>query len=450
MSLREAKRLRVVEELANGSMRVAEAVRILNVSRRQVQRLKKSFLARGAAALVHGNRGRPAAHALTASIREQIASLLAREYKDASNAQAAELLARERQITVSAKSVGRIRNATGIANPHTHRRAKRYRSRRRMDQEGLMVQMDASPFDWLAGRGAPMSLHGGIDDARGIIVGLYFAPTECTLGYLQVLWQMATRHGLPVSVYTDRHTLFASPKQLTIEEELAGQTVALTQFGRALAELDIRHIKAHSPQAKGRIERLWQTLQERLTIEMRLANICTLQEANRFLEGYIARHNTRFAQQAADCRPAWQKAPPKHELANIIAERHTRRASRGSTFSFQGKIWHLRDDHASMLKLPYRAKVDMVVCLNGTTRALYNHRSYALVPFERQATSEKLYSEDTAGAPVRAHSQATEKTPTHKPAPDHPWRRYPNKTQQCVTFSQSQTPPTGGDIISVP
>ena len=168
----------------------------------------------------------------------------------------------------------------------------------------MLVQMDASPFAWLEGRGPSMSLHGAIDDATEMVPGLYFRPEEDTLGYVHFLKQIVKKHGIPKSLYSDGHTIFFSPKhgKLSIEEELAVRKVNLTQFARAIEQLGIGHIRALSPQAKGRVERLRGTLQHRLMVELRLAKATTLEEANEFLVGFIDRFNSRFAVEGAVIR----------------------------------------------------------------------------------------------------------------------------------------------------
>jgi len=359
-----------------------------------------------------------------------IVSLARTDYLDASYAHLSELLARDHQVVVSPKTVGRVLKQAGLAHAHSHRGPRKHRTRPRMTQEGVMALMDASPFDWLETRGPRLNLHGAIDDATGKVVGLYFASQECTDGYLRVLWQIATQHGLPARIYTDRHTLFFSPRQLTPEEEVAGDKAELTQFGLVLADLGVRHIKARSPQAKGRVERLWGTLQERLTLEMRIEGVSTMEEANRFLPSFIAAHNQRFAVEAANPNAAWRKAPPNNQLAFTIAIRHRRIASRGSTISFEAKLWQLIREDGKPLPLPHQAVVVVTLMLDGHIRALYNAKSYPMALCD-QPKQIKTVPEPK---PVLKDNPAN----ARKPAADHPWKR------NMVTNKQR------GDIISVP
>jgi transposase len=427
LSKKEARRVYVLEQLVAGKVTSDEAAIALGLSRRQVLRLKARFRSSGSGGLAHGNRGKPAAHAIEVSVRQRIIVLAQGEYKGASYAHMSELLSDEQGICVSAKSVGRILKQVGIDHAHSHRPPRKHRSRARMTQEGVLVLMDASRHAWLEGRGPTLSLHGAVDDATSGIVGLHFASQECTEGYLQVVWQMLGGHGSPARIYTDRHTLFVSPKQLSLEEELAGRTVALTQFGEVLAELQVDHLKARSPQAKGRIERLWGTLQERLVLEMRLAGIDTMEEANRYLPGFIKRHNQRFAVKPANPTRAWRPAPPYAQRQNVVAVRHQRTASHGSTISFIGKQWQLKDSHGQIVALSPGAKVDIRIRLDGSVRAFYRSEGHALVHF------------NAVQAVRPAEQPATKKTTATKPAADHPWRKSmpPFRNRERVTFPLS-------------
>jgi hypothetical protein len=204
----------------------------------------------------------------------------------------------------------------------------------------MLLQIDGSPFDWLEGRGPKASLIGAIDDATGKIVFLRFRPTEDQVGYLLLLRTVAQRLGLPMSIYHDRHTLLRSPKQPTLEDQLAGQT-PMSQVQRVMAELGIESIAAHSPQAKGRIERLWGTLQDRLTKELRLAGSATLAEANAFLPGFSERYNTRFAKAPQDPHSAWVPLPADLDLHYYFAVRETRKVRADHCISFAGQLLQL-------------------------------------------------------------------------------------------------------------
>ena len=204
----------------------------------------------------------------------------------------------------------------------------------------MLLQIDGSPFDWLEGRGPTACLIGAIDDATGKIVFLGFRPTEDQVGYLLLLRSVAQHYGLPMAIYHDRHTILRSPKQPTLEEQLAGQP-PMSQLQRVMAELGIESIAALSPQAKGRIERLWGTLQDRLTKELRLAAASTLAQANAFLPGFIERYNARFAKEPQDPHSAWVPLPTDLDIPYYFAVRETRKVRADHCLRFAGQLLQL-------------------------------------------------------------------------------------------------------------
>ena len=382
LSVREARRVHVMQQLVVGKVTAAEAAVTLSLSRRQVLRVKRVFAEAGPSALAHRNRGRSPAHCVGTDTRARVVELSGCDYKDATYAHLAQLLRERHDINLSAKTVGRILKQAGVAHKHSHRGPRRFRTRERMSQEGMLILMDASPHDWLEGRGPRLCLHGAIDDASSKAVGLHFGLQETTDGYMHVLLQVFANasYGIPARIYTDRHTIFTSPKKLCLAQELAGEQVALTSFGAALADLDVQHIKARSPQAKGRIERLWGTLQERLVVEMRTASISTLDEANTFLSTYINRHNSQFAIEALNSETAWRPAPEKAVLANTVAVREIRTASNASTFYYAGKKWQLLGPDLRIIALAPKAKVDVRIRLDNSMKAIYKNKTWNMAP----------------------------------------------------------------------
>jgi hypothetical protein len=229
-------------------------------------------------------------------------------------------------------------------------------------------------------------LHGGIDDATGKIVGLYMTKNECLHGYYETMRQIIERDGIPVSVYADRHTIFRSPKadKLTIEEQLGGKIVNDTQFGRAMKELGITLIAARSPQAKGRIERLWDTLQSRLVTEFRIHGIATAEQANEFLPGFIERFNERFAVDAVDSEKAYRQCDI--DLVVTLCVKETRVMDNGGVFSFHGKLWKIADD-----TIPPKTKVSVIVSAEKGILAQYKGKTVDVMRFikPKKATAPK-------------------------------------------------------------
>lgn len=255
MTQKEITRLRVINQTIDGVLTIREAAELLNLSERQVLRLKKGVVEQGPAFIIHKNRGRKPKHAIADDIKSLIVELKKTKYEEANFSHFQELIMEHESINISYSTVHRTLTDAGIKSPKKHRKRNLHNRRKRKPQKGMLVQIDASPHEWIIGCD-PFDLHGAIDDATGEILALYFTPNECMEGYFEIVRQMVTTHGIPTSLYCDRHTIFVSPNdgKLSIEDQLAGKNVNLTQFSRAMEELGINIIKAHSPQAKGQIE----------------------------------------------------------------------------------------------------------------------------------------------------------------------------------------------------
>jgi transposase len=412
-----------MEQVLAGKATIAQAALVLGLSQRQVKRLKGGLSKEGIAFLAHKNRGKKPKNALSQQCRDQIISNALGDYRSASCEQMAELLQERQNISVCPRTIRRLLAHTGIPNQHSHKVARQRRSRDRMPREGMLIQCDASPFAWLEDRGPEMSLHGAIDDATGKILGLFFRIEEDGIGYMQMLMQVLLNHGVPCSLYSDRHSIFFSPKldKLSIEEELAGKTVNLTQFGRTLDELNITHIPARSPQAKGRVERLWETLQGRLVIELRLVHISDLDAANAFVKSFIPKFNKRFAVEPADPETAFRVAPPADVLSRIVCFKEKRKASKGSTISFLGATYRLLDQEGNSAPLYYRSRVAVLTHLDGSISALYQDKHYALDACSIQP--RVLEKQSPQQDPV-AQEPAKSAKPVNNA--NSPWRKYPH------------------------
>nr|WP_019004700.1 ISNCY family transposase [Cohnella laeviribosi] len=246
----ELKKVLVIEKLVARQIKVAEAAELQQLSTRQVLRLKKTYLAEGAEGIAHKNRGRKPVHAISDSIKEHVATLYQNTYYGCNNCHFAELLQGRESLTLSVSTVRRILLEKGLKQAKQRRRGNVHRPRNRKPQAGMLWQIDASPYAWLEDRGPQLTLHAAIDDATGTIVGAVFRPMETLEGYFTVMQQGIEKYGLPLGLYSDRHTIFRSPKEsLTLEQELAEEIKPLSQFGKAMAELGITHIKAMTPQA---------------------------------------------------------------------------------------------------------------------------------------------------------------------------------------------------------
>jgi transposase len=325
MSQKEFQRVKVIENAAGGRLSVREASGLLQLSERQVQRLKRRYRPDSLAWVQHGNRGRPMPWAFPVPQKQLILNLARGKYQGFNDSHLAEKLRTEENLTVSRETVRRILRAAKLASPQK-RRPRKYRSRRPpRPRFGMMALTDASRHDWLEGRGPRLTLIGFQDDATGQILAAHFQlEAENTLGYLRALHAMITTHGVPLSLYRDRHSIFQrNDPHWSLAEQLAGKQ-APTQLGRALQQLGIEQIPAYSPQAKGRIERAWRTCQDRLVSELRLARATTLAEANPVLARFCADYNQRFARPAADAACDFRRLPRRFDLARCLSLHYQR------------------------------------------------------------------------------------------------------------------------------
>ena len=324
MSQKEFQRVKVIENAVGGRLSVREASRLLQLSERQVQRLKRRYQPDSLDWVQHGNRGQRRPWAVSLPQKQLILRLARGRYRGFNDSHLAEKLRAEENLTLSRETVRRILRTAKLASPQK-RRARQYRCRRiPRPRFGMMVLTDAS-HDWLEGRGPQLTLVGFQDDATSQILAAQFQlEPENTVGYLRALHAMITAHGIPLSLYRDRHNIFQrNDAHWTQAEELSGEQTP-THFGRALLELGIEQIPAYSPQAKGRIERAWRTCQDRLVSELRLAQASTLPQANAVLQRFCADYNLRFAHPATDRACDFRPLPRRFDLARCLSLHYQR------------------------------------------------------------------------------------------------------------------------------
>jgi hypothetical protein len=360
MTRKEVRRPGLVQAALAGKITTAEGARAVGVSQRQFRRLKARYRAEGAPGLRHRGRGRPSPRALDSAMRAQGVDLLLTTYSEFNDCHGAEALHEGHGLAVSRSTVRRLRRARGVAAKR-RRRPPQHRARRpRRPAMGSLVLIDGSPFDWL-GTGTERLLLGAIDDATGTILALHFRPAEDLHGYLTLLGRLAEAYGLPVSLYGDRLGVFVrNDAHWTLAEELQGSQDP-THFGQVLADLGIGYIAAHSAQAKGRIERLWGTLQDRLVAELRLRGLRTLEAAEAVLPTYMAAHNRRFTQAPVAATAAWRRPP--RALADRLSCRYTRRVAKDNTVRLGARLVQIpRGPHGRSYA---GCRVTLRECLDG-------------------------------------------------------------------------------------
>jgi hypothetical protein len=293
----------------------------------------------GEAALAHANRGRPSHRRLPDAVRQRIVQLARNTYAGFNDHHLCEKLVEREGFSLCRETLRRLLRQNGLGSPRK-RRAPAHRQRRVPSARlGELVQLDGSPHDWLQGRGPWLTALGMQDDATGKILAAQFFPAETTLGYLCLLRQLLRRFGVPLAFYGDHSSIFVrNDDRWTVEEQLAGKRQP-TQFGRALEQLGVTFIAAHSPQAKGRVERLWGVLQDRLTSELRLAKAADIDSANAVLRKFIADYNRRFARQPRENATAWRPAP--ENLERICCFLHERIVSNDNVVQWEGRHFQI-------------------------------------------------------------------------------------------------------------
>jgi len=333
----EARRVHVLTLLEGKRITPAQAAEALGLTPRQVRRLRVGLRREGPAALVHGNRGRPAPNQLPESLRVQIVSLARGRYAGLNDHHLTEKLTTVEGLGVSRATVQRVLRAAGLPSPR-RRRPPRHRSRRpRRAQAGLLLQLDGSPFAWFGASQPPCSLVAAIDDATGAVLAGTFRAQEDAAGYLRLLHTLGHTVGLPAAVYTDGHGIFVRhDPHWTRAEELQGYQDP-TQVGQALRALGVHHIVADSSQAKGRIERLWNTLQDRLVVELALAGVTTPAAGDVFLATtFLPAFNAQFAVPAAVAASAYRAVPRGCDLDRVCAFHYPRQVALDNTVRVEG------------------------------------------------------------------------------------------------------------------
>jgi len=402
MSAKELRRVHVIRQVLDKQITQVKAGMVLGLTTRQIRRLVGRVEQEGDQGLVHRGRGQPSNRRIAEPVKTKVLRLYDQQYGDFGPTLAAEKLAERHGLRVHPETLRLWLRAAGIE--HFQRRKRPHRAwRERKAHVGELVQLDGSHHDWLEGRGPQGVLMAYIDDASSRVFARFY-DYEGTIPAMDSFGRYVKRYGVPVAVYADKHTTYQSPAEPTVAEQLAG-TEPQSQFGRALEELEVELIAAHSPQAKGRVERLFKTFQDRLSKELRLAGIATLAGANQFLEAYLPRYNQRFAVAPAQPADLHRPRPPRPELERILCLKTSRRLRNDFTIAHQGQLYQIHDTvRATHVQVEER--------LDGTVRI--RHRG-------------RLLDAHVLGARPPKPKPGARAVPGSRrmvsPKPEHPWRK---------------------------
>jgi transposase-like protein len=400
MSVKELRRLQVIHRVIEKTLTQVEAGGLLGLTDRQVRRISRRVREGGDGGIAHRSRGKPSNRAIEGNTKARVLTVYGTTYADFGPTLATEKLWEREGIPISDETLRRWLLDAGVT--HFQRRKRPHRQwRERKPHRGELVQMDGSHHAWLEDRGPACVLMAYIDDASGRVFARFYA-YEGTIPAMDSLKRYVKRYGLPLAVYADKHSTYKSPAEPTIAEQLAGQEPQ-SQFERALAELGVEMLHAHSPQAKGRIERLFGTFQDRLIKEMRLAGMATMEEANRFLSGYLPIYNRRFAIQPAQSADLHRPVPTGVDLQGVLCIKTERALRNDFTVAHNRTLYQIKDNLRAQ-------RVTVEERLDGSLRITHQ--------------GQRLRYREIAARPLTVAEPPNIRVnkPPVKPAPDHPWR----------------------------
>jgi transposase-like protein len=391
----DMKRYEILKQVMAGRLTLMAAAAALGVSYRQAKRLK-ARAAEGAKAMGHGNRGRAPANRHSEEVRLRVLALSAERYAEFNDSHFTQMLASREHLVVNRETVRQWRRAAGIRPKQRRRPPKHHQRRPRKSLAGLMMLWDGSPHHWFGPSQPPCCLMAAIDDATSELLAAFFAPVESSWAYLTLLSQVIARHGIPASVYQDKHgALKRNDAHWSLEEELAGEQTP-TQVGGALKALQIEAIFAHSPQAKGRVERLFRTLQDRLVALLALEGIAAIAPANAYLQaGGIAAFNAEFATQPAQAGSAWRRPAQSLDLPRVLSLRYSATVGNDNAVRLDGMTIDIPPGPQGR-GYP-KAKVEVCQVLDGSWRVYYQDRCIATASATEIAELIRTHRRRTGG-----------------------------------------------------
>jgi transposase len=430
MSSKELSRLEVMQRLVEKRMSQKEASRVLGVSVRHVKRLLHAYRLDGAGGLISKRRGQPSNNRISETKRQRVLDLLKSRYQGFGPTLACEKLVEIEGMQISDESVRQVMIAEGLWKPRKARKVVTHQMRERRACFGELVQIDGSPHDWFEGRAPACTLLVFIDDATGRLGQLLFVKSESFFSYCQAAEGYFTRHGKPAAFYSDKHGIFR------VNQTATSTTDALTQFGRAMQQVDIQIICAHTPQAKGRVERAIQTLQDRLPKELRLRNLSSWEAGNAYLPEFMNDFNQRFAVQPRSSLDVHRPLTAQDDLKQTLTWQEARILSKNLTLQFHKTVYQIQTERPTYAMR--NAAVTVCLDAHGTITIRYLGKPLDYTIFHEQSKQASIVN-------TKQVDQALQDPPKpNKPAPDHPWRK-----GFATPLSKSRDVPLQGDISTL-
>jgi transposase len=407
MSKKELTRMEIMQRIEERGLKQKEAAAALKVTERHVRRLMQAYRQSGAGGLVSRRRGKPSNNQLKEEVKKGAIDLIYRNYADFGPTLAHEKLTEQHGLKLSRETVRQLMITEGQWKPKKSKKLVVHQMRERRACYGELVQVDGSPHAWFEERGGVCNLLVFIDDATGRLMELYFTPGETTFSYFAATERYLAHHGKPAAFYCDRNSIF----KVNIKNALTGS--GMTQYGRAMKDLDIEIICANTPQAKGRVERAIQILQDRLVKEMRLRNISNIEAANEYVAEFMADYNARFAVQPKSSHNMHRSLLPNEDLMRIFTVQEQRILSKNLTLQYKNVIYQIQTSRPSYAM----RKASVTVCEDsqGQIGILYKGQLLEYTIYQKQERQAEVISSKAIDEKLKK---------THKPGKNHPWRRY--------------------------
>ena len=407
MSNKEVTRLEVIQRIKEKRLKQKEAAAMLGVSERHVRRMLRAYRQSGAKGLISKRRGKPSNNQLKTGVKQQVIDLIYGQYHDFGPTLAHEKLTEKHSVKLSVETVRKLMIKEGLWKPKKTKRLNVHQKRERRACLGELVQLDGSPHPWFEGRGEACNLLVYIDDATGRLMELYFTPGETTFSYFAATQRYLDRYGKPVAFYSDKNSIF----KVNIKNALTGS--GMTQFGRAMKELDIEIICANTPQAKGRVERANQIFQDRLVKEMRLRGISSIEAANEYAAEFMTDYNARFSVQPRSSQDAHRSLGTKEDLERVFTLQEHRNLSKNLTLQYKNVVYQIQTSRPSYAM----RKASVTVCENnqGKIEILYKGQSLEYTIYQKQLRQAEVVSSKDIDHKLKK---------PYKPGKNHPYRRY--------------------------
>ena len=378
MNKKEELKAHIIKCCVDGNMTVKQAANRLGFSERYIKKLKARYKEYGVSSMLHGNCGRQPKRTLDIALKQKILDIRKQPEFDTVNVMHfKDILEEKYKIIVSYSFLYNFLKENNIRSPRKHRKTKLHHRRNRRSKFGELLQIDATPHEFFIGDNNKYTLHGLIDDASGQITGLYMCKNECMQGYFEIIRQTLKNFGVPENIYADGSSIFFTTKKdkLTLEEQLLGIEEPNTQFGKIMDELGIHLIHAGSSQAKGRIERLWNTLHDRLITEFKINNITNMEQANIFLKEYIKRYNKKFKVKPKDKKKAFIPLLKSVNLDTLLTVKYKRTVDNGACFSLNNVSFKIEN-----IKILPRTRIDVLISKKIGIKVLYKNKLYTVKP----------------------------------------------------------------------